>query len=51
MASQITQKLFWLRSKLLLRQGINKGEIKPFSDEIYNKMKDTYLEEFPYPYY
>ena len=47
MASQITQRLFFLRSELLYKKGIDKGEIKPFSEAIYNQMNNAYLGGVP----
>ena len=40
-------KIIFLRSELLYKKGIDKGEIKPFSEAIYNQMNNVYLGGVP----
>lgn len=47
MLAQIKSELFYQRSKLLISRGINNGDVKPFSEEIYSQMNDTYFGGIP----
>lgn len=47
MFDDIKKKLYFNKTQLLLKKGLEKGSIVPFGDELYEKMSHTYISCLP----